>query len=110
MSKSWEHVARISFLIAISALAGAATIKLWDLQNTTITLDWFTLGIATITAALSAYFCIVTLLNVVKKWDIYHLLSTGLSWAAYCSGCFTRDSLLREALCKRRANTPRVEN
>jgi undecaprenyl-diphosphatase len=67
MSQSREHAARISFLIAIPAIAGAATIKLWHLQDTTITPDWFMLGIAPITAGLSAYFCIVILLDIVNK-------------------------------------------
>ena len=67
MGQPREHAAKISFLIAIPAIAGAAAIKLWDIQHTTITADWFMLGIATIAAALSAYFCIATLLNIVNK-------------------------------------------
>jgi undecaprenyl-diphosphatase len=43
-----EHAARISFLIAIPAIGGAATIKLWDLKHTTITPGWFMLGIVPI--------------------------------------------------------------
>jgi undecaprenyl-diphosphatase len=82
MGQSREHAAKISFLIAIPAIAGAAAIKLWDLHNKTIKPDWFMLGIATTAAGLSAYFCIATLLNIVKKCDTYHLLSKGLAKAA----------------------------
>ena len=89
MGQPREHVARISFLIAIPAIGGAATIKLWDLQHTTITQDWFMLGIATIVAGLSAYFCIVILLNIVNKMGylpfvIYRLgLGSLLLWMVY---------------------------
>jgi len=89
MGQPREHAARISFLVAIPAIAGAATIKLWDLQDTTITPDWFMLGIATITAGLSAYFCIVILLNIVNKtgylpFVIYRLGLGGLMlWMIY---------------------------
>ena len=55
------------------------------------------LGIATIVAGLSAYFCIVILLNIVNKMGSFYLLSTGLVWAAYSSGCITREPALRQA-------------
>ena len=89
MGQPREHAARISFLIAIPAIAGAATIKLWDLQHTTITTDWFMLGIATIVAGLSAYFCIVILLNIVNKigylpFVLYRLgLGSLMLWMIY---------------------------
>ena len=67
MKQPREHAARISCLIAIPATAGAATIKLWNLQRQTITPDWFMLGIATFVAGLSAYFYIVILLKIVNK-------------------------------------------
>ena len=89
MGQPREHAARSSFLIAIPAIAGAATIKLWDLQHTTITTDWFMLGIATIVAGLSAYFCIVILLNLVNKigylpFVLYRLgLGSLMLWMIY---------------------------
>ena len=67
MGQSREHAARISFLISIPAIAGAAAIKVWDLLRTPSTPDWFALGIATVIAGLSAYFCILILLNLVNK-------------------------------------------
>lgn len=67
LGQSREQAARISFLIAIPAIAGAAAIKLWDLLHTSITPDWFVLGIATMVAGLSAYCCIVALLKIVNK-------------------------------------------
>jgi undecaprenyl-diphosphatase len=89
LGQSREHAARISFLIAIPAIAGAAAIKFWDLLHTPITPDWFTLGIATVVAGLSAYFCIVILLNIVNKMGylpfvIYRLGLGGLLlWMIY---------------------------
>ena len=62
-----EHAARISFLIAIPAIGGAATIKLWDLKHTTITPGWFMLGININVAGLASYFFIVALLSIVNK-------------------------------------------
>ncbi|MGV0034435.1 MAG: undecaprenyl-diphosphate phosphatase [Candidatus Azotimanducaceae bacterium WSBS_2022_MAG_OTU7] len=89
LGQSREHAARISFLIAIPAIAGAATIKLWDLLHTPMTQDWLTLGIATVVAGLSAYFCIVILLNIVNRvgylpFVIYRLGLGGLLiWMIY---------------------------
>ena len=89
LGQSREHAARISFLIAIPAISGAAVIKLWDLLHTSITPDWFVLGIATVVAGLSAYFCIVILLNIVNKigylpFVIYRIgLGSLLLWMIY---------------------------
>ena len=89
LGQSREHAARISFLIAIPAISGAAVIKLWDLLHTSITPDWFVLGIATGVAGLSAYFCIVILLNIVNKigylpFVIYRIgLGSLLLWMIY---------------------------
>lgn len=89
LGQSREHAARISFLIAIPAISGAAVIKLWDLLHTSITPDWFVLGIATVVAGLSAYFCIVLLLNIVNKigylpFVIYRIgLGSLLLWMIY---------------------------
>jgi len=89
LGQSREHAARISFLIAIPAIAGAAAIKFWDLLHTPITPDWFTLGTATVVAGLSAYFCIVILLSIVNKMGylpfvIYRLGLGGLLlWMIY---------------------------
>ena len=67
MGQPREGAARISFLITIPPIAGVATIKLSDLQHTKTAPDWLMLGMATIVAGLSAYFCIVILLNIVQK-------------------------------------------
>jgi undecaprenyl-diphosphatase len=89
MGQSREHAARISFLIAIPAIAGAAAIKLWDLLRTPVTPDWSALVIATVVAGISAYFCIVILLNIVNKigyfpFVIYRLALGGLMlWMIY---------------------------
>jgi undecaprenyl-diphosphatase len=89
MGQPREHAAKISFLIAIPAIGGAASIKLWDLQHTKITPDWLLLGLSTIVAGLSAYLCIVILLNIVNKMGylpfvIYRLgLGSLLLWMIY---------------------------
>lgn len=89
LGQSREQAARISFLIAIPAIAGAAMIKLWDLLHTPVTPDWFALGIATVVAGLSAYFCIVVLLNIINRigylpFVVYRLGLGGLLlWMIY---------------------------
>ena len=89
VGQSREQAARISFLIAIPAIAGAATIKAWDLVHTPSSPDWFALGVATVIAGLSAYFCIAILLNIVNKigylpFVIYRLGLGGLLlWMIY---------------------------
>lgn len=89
LGQSRENAARISFLIAIPAIAGAAAIKLWDLFHSAITPEWFTLGLATVVAGGSAYCCIVILLNIVNRMGylpfvIYRLGLGGLLvWMIY---------------------------
>jgi undecaprenyl-diphosphatase len=76
---SREQAARISFLIAIPAIGGAATLKLWDLSTQAATIDWLLLGTAAGIAAIAAYACIALLLRFVTKigylpFVIYRLL------------------------------------
>ena len=85
LGHSREDAARISFLIAIPAIAGAAIIKMWDLWQSPVPVDWLPLIIGTVVAGLSAYLCILLLLSYINKMGylpfvIYRLGLGGLLW------------------------------
>ena len=62
-----EAAARISFLISIPVIAGAATVKLFDLATATEPVDWESLLIGGAIAALSAYLCIWLFLDFISR-------------------------------------------
>ncbi len=72
------EAARISLLLAIPTIAGAALLKLWDLAHQPVP-DWGPLLVGTVVAGLSAYACIAWLLRFVEQigylpFVIYRLL------------------------------------
>ncbi len=67
LGQSRTEAARISFLISIPAIAGAASLKLWDITHQQAAIHWPELIIGTFFAAISAYACIAWLLNVVER-------------------------------------------
>ena len=74
-----REAARISMLISIPTIAGAATIKLWDLVSTPVIVDWMAIGLGTLLAGVSAYTCITLFLNLIDRvgmlpFVIYRLL------------------------------------
>jgi len=74
-----ESASRISFLLAIPAIAGAATLKTYDLVTSEVSVDWTTLGLGCGLATISAYLCIRLFLNVISNMGflpfvIYRLL------------------------------------
>ena len=64
---SRTDAARISFLISIPAILGAATLKLFDLITQSITTDWLAVGIGTLVSGISAYLCIRFLLGFIER-------------------------------------------
>lgn len=76
---SREYAARISLMISIPAIAGAATLKLIDITRLDTEPDWAALAVGTSLAALSAYACIAMLIRFVARvgflpFVIYRLL------------------------------------
>ena len=77
-----ESAARISFLISIPAIAGAESIKLWDLLNGTAVTDFLSLLSGLLIAAIAAYACIGLFLDYITRigylpFVIYRLILGG---------------------------------
>lgn len=64
---SRTEAARISFLISIPTILGAATLKLVDLAMDPVPTDWLDVAIGTLVAGISAYLCIKLLLSVIER-------------------------------------------
>lgn len=83
---SREASARISFLLSIPAIAGAATLKLADLIRGEDPVDWLALSTGCVVAAISAYICIRLFLAFIARvgfmpFIVYRLLlGAALIW------------------------------
>jgi len=64
---SRTEAARISFLISIPTILGAATLKLVDLAMDLVPTDWLDVAIGSLVAGISAYLCIKLLLSVIER-------------------------------------------
>lgn len=62
-----QGAARISLLISIPTIAGAATLKIFDLLAATDPVDWSNLFIASTLAMISAYLCIKLFLDFITR-------------------------------------------
>jgi len=62
-----ESASRISFLLSIPAIAGASTLKTYDLIQDPTTVDWQSMAIGIIVAAISAYLCIRLFLDFINR-------------------------------------------
>jgi undecaprenyl-diphosphatase len=74
-----QSASRISFLLSIPAIAGAATLKTVDLVTSQTSVDWMNLAIGCGLSAISAYACIRLFLNYITRigflpFVIYRLL------------------------------------
>lgn len=74
-----ESAARISFLLSIPAIAGAATLKTIDLVKQDTIVDWSMLTLGIFISFVSAYLCIKTFLRLISHvgytpFVIYRLL------------------------------------
>ena len=63
---SRTDAARISFLISIPAILGAAALQLFDLITQSITTDWLAVAIGTLVSGISAHLCIRFLLGFIE--------------------------------------------
>lgn len=80
---SREGASRISFLISIPTIAGAATLKIADLFTSTAPVDWQLLILSSTLAMISAYLCIKLFLDVIARigflpFVLYRLILGGL--------------------------------
>jgi undecaprenyl-diphosphatase len=80
---SRESASRISFLISIPTIAGAATLKIADLSTSTAPVDWGLLILCSTLAMISAYLCIKLFLDVIARigflpFVLYRLVLGGL--------------------------------
>ena len=80
---SREGASRISFLISIPTIAGAAALKIADLSTSTVPVDWQLLILGSTLAMISAYLCIKLFLDVIARigflpFVLYRLILGGL--------------------------------
>ena len=64
---SRQAASRISFLIAIPAIAGASLLKLIDLFMSSAPVDWFAMVLGSVVACMSAFLCIKLFLNLIDS-------------------------------------------
>ncbi|MEP6391368.1 MAG: undecaprenyl-diphosphate phosphatase [Halioglobus sp.] len=62
-----QTAARFSFLLSIPVIAGAGSLKGWELSQSQIAPDWWLLGISTLVAAITAYACIAVFLRLLDR-------------------------------------------
>ena len=62
-----QAAARFSFLLSIPVIAGAGTLKGWELVQAQVAPDWWLLSISAIVAALTAYACIALFLRLLDR-------------------------------------------
>ena len=83
-----ESATRISFLLSIPAIAGAASLKSYDLINASVSVNLGHLGIGMLVSFLCAYNCIFLFVGFINKigftpFVLYRLaLGAGLFWLA----------------------------
>ena len=80
---SREGASRISFLISIPTIAGAATLKIADLFTSTDPVDWHLLILGSTLAMISAYLCIKLFIDFIARigflpFVLYRLMLGGL--------------------------------
>jgi undecaprenyl-diphosphatase len=64
---SRQSAARFSFLLAIPAIGGASALELWELSGSVQSVDWISIAVGLIVAAVSAYFCIKFFLAAIQR-------------------------------------------
>jgi undecaprenyl-diphosphatase len=83
---SRSAAARFSFLLAMPAIAGAATLETAELISSPLPVDWAAIFVGLVAAAISAYACIRVFLGVIDRigmlpFMIYRVLLAGfLVW------------------------------
>ncbi|MEP4484493.1 MAG: undecaprenyl-diphosphate phosphatase [Halioglobus sp.] len=62
-----QTAARFSFLLSIPVIAGAGSLKGWELSQSQIAPDWWLLGISALVSAITAYACIAVFLKLLDR-------------------------------------------
>ena len=62
-----QTAARFSFLLSIPVIAGAGSLKGWELGQAQIAPNWWLLGISALVAAITAYACIALFLKLLDR-------------------------------------------
>ena len=80
---SREAATRISFMMAIPAIAGASFIKLFDLSSGASEVQWSTIVVGVMTSGIAAFACITIFLRLIDRigflpFVAYRLLLGGL--------------------------------
>ena len=78
-----EAATRISFMMAIPAIAGASFIKLFDLSSGTSEVQWSTIVVGIMTSGIAAFACISIFLQLIDRigflpFVVYRLFLGGL--------------------------------
>lgn len=81
-----EDAARFSFLLSIPVILGAATLKLKDLVESSVPVDWLFMAVGFVVSAVTAYLTIVFFLRLLNRlgmlpWVVYRFaLGVVLLW------------------------------
>lgn len=62
-----QTAARFSFLLSIPVIAGAGSLKGWELSQAQIAPNWWLLGVSALVAAITAYACIALFLKLLDR-------------------------------------------
>ena len=62
-----QAAARFSFLLSIPVIAGAGTLKLWQLVNENTSVDWAVLAVGALVSGVVAYLCIALFLRLLDR-------------------------------------------
>ncbi len=78
-----EAASRISFVMAIPAIAGASFIKLFDLSTGALQVQWSNIIIGIFTSGIAAFACITLFLQLINRigflpFVLYRLLLGGI--------------------------------
>lgn len=62
-----QAAARFSFLLSIPVIAGAGTLKVWQLLSAGVDVDWLVLAVGALVSGIMAYLCIALFLRLLDR-------------------------------------------
>lgn len=62
-----QAAARFSFLLSIPVIAGAGTLKAWELASSSVAADWLLLAMGALISGVTAYLCIALFLRLLDR-------------------------------------------
>ncbi len=65
-----QAAARFSFLLSIPVIAGAGTLKTWELLSSGVFVDWLLLGLGALVSGITAYLCIALFLRLLDRMGL----------------------------------------